>query len=120
MVDDPADSRLVAGLVHASLPGIGITRVWTGFQALVAVQRRPSAFCLLVLDLPSSSDTLDLIRRIQDLAPGMPAILMNNRGPGAIFVPRRARTARAGSLRDGQIAGLWRQLHGGVARSRVR
>ena len=71
--DDPSSADLLKTIVEEE--GHEITIVGTGRDFLAALSKRAPDLCLLDIELPDSNG-LDLLRKVGELRPGVPAIMV--------------------------------------------
>ena len=85
IVDDSAlDRRLVGGLLEKH-PGVDVSFAVDGIEALALAQQDSPDLVLTDLDMPKL-DGLELVRRLKDLQPLIPVILMTAAGSEEIAV----------------------------------
>jgi hypothetical protein len=112
VVEDPRDAEGVADKIQSTAPTLWIERVATTFHARSELHGRPNTFRLIILDNQDAMHTMDDLRELQRLAPGVPLIVMNRHGPGAVLVADGRRHPAPESLPPELVTQLWRALRG--------
>lgn len=113
VLEDSDEAERVSAQIRSIPYALEVERVRTGFQAMMALKHRPSHYCLIVIEDQAPLDTVEFMSRMRSMAPGIPVILMNRRGPGAVLVAYERGFRRSNPLPEEGVTLLWRRLQAG-------